>query len=417
MKKTLTFNVSTIESTASKINPDGYGASVEAYEKKNYLQSFHLLLDYVNAELRPKYGNPEGTSFSIPHGSIVFHITIEREVIKITAPFLVLSEKNRVPLLRQVATLNFKKLDQAQIILKDEQLQFEFSCPLALAHPYKIHYILQEICITGDKYDDEFSSKFGAVRVREPQVVPYDTQTVEMVYDTIQLSCRECMEGVAFFESERKYGYVWNLIACTLLKILYYAHPQGQLLNDLNKAVAELDRQDIPLTEITAIGKKAIEYIQGLSKAELAKELYYIETFVSPKRRSSLKNIQENFESAFKKISSYIEEEDYMVSCVMITYQFYNMYHYNDVQDDVNLLVVNALTQSSAKSWEEAAPILYEAMSRIMKGELTPAQDVLGGMNMGQYMETLQQNMQNINLSEMAKNIQHRMGSLFNKKK
>ena len=413
MKQTLTFSVSTIESTASKINLDAYDESVDAYDAKNYLQSFHLLLDYINAELRPKYGNPEGTKFCIPHGSLVVNINIENEELKITAPFLALPEKSRIPLLRQVATLNFKELDQAGIILKDEQLQFEYACPLSLAHPFKVHYVLREICLLGDKYDDEFSSKFGAVRIYEPQVTPYDAKTVDMVYDTIQLSCKECLEGTTYFENERKYGFAWNVVACTVLKILYYAHPQGQLLNDLNKTVKELDRQDIPLHEVTTIGKKMVERIQGLSKEELAEELYYIETFVSPKRRSSLKNIQDNFENTFKKVSTYIEQEDYMATCVMITYQFYNMYFYNNVQDDVNLVVINALAQSSAKPWNEAAQILYDAMDNIMEGDLTPAQDTLGGMDMNQYMAALQQSMQGLNMGDMAQNIQNMMASML----
>jgi hypothetical protein len=46
------------------------------------------------------------------------------------------------------------------------------------------------------------------------------------------------------------------------------------------------------------------------------------------------------------------------------------MYFYNDVQDDINNVVVNALKQSSAKEWEKAAPFLYTAMKNIMEGKL-----------------------------------------------
>ena len=45
--------------------------------------------------------------------------------------------------------------------LKKDRLAFEYTCPLALANPYKIYYILQEICNTGDKYDDEFETSSG----------------------------------------------------------------------------------------------------------------------------------------------------------------------------------------------------------------------------------------------------------------
>jgi len=371
MKQTLTFNASTIGSTASKINVDAFDDSVDAYDKKEYLLSLQKLLDYINPELRQKYGNASGTEFSIPHGSIIVNLKVEGEQLKVTAPFLSLPEKNRVSLLRQTAGLNFNHIDLAQIELKDEKLQFEYSCPMALVNPYKLYYVFREICITGDKYDDEFSTKFGAERIYEPKVIPYSEANIDTIYNVIQQSCKECMDGLAHYESERKYGYAWNIVACTVLKVLYYAHPQGQLLNDLNKCVVDLDRQDIPLNEVVNIGKKLVERLQGMSKEELAEDLYYVETFVSEKRRSSLKNIQENFKDTFDKVSTYIAQEDYMATAVMVSYQFYSMYFYNDVQDDVNNVVVDAMTRSSAQPWHVAAPILYDAMKKVMEGNLS----------------------------------------------
>ena len=195
MKQTLTFNLSTITSTESKINVDAFDESMEAFENGDYLHSFHTLLDYVNPDLREKFGNPEGTEFHVPHGSIVVSLKIENDRLNITAPFLALPKKGRVPLLRQVANLNFNDMDLAQIELKDEKFHFKYSCPLALAQPYKIYYVLEEICRTGDKYDDEFETKFGAQRIYEPKVTPFDAETLDKVYEVIQLSCKECMDS------------------------------------------------------------------------------------------------------------------------------------------------------------------------------------------------------------------------------
>ena len=280
MKQTLTFNLSTIASTESKIKVDYFDTSVEAFDNGEYLQSFYALLDYVNDEFREKYGNARGTEFNIPHGSIVVNIKIEDDRLLIHAPFLSLPEKNRIPLLRQVAGLNFNAMDLAQVELKKDRLAFEYTCPLALANPYKIYYILQEICNTGDKYDDEFETKFGAQRIYEPKVTPFDDETLNMVYEVVQLSCKECMDAVKDFEADRKYGFAWNVLDTTILKILYYAHPQGQLLNDLNKAVSEMDREDIPLPEVVNYGKSVIARLQGMTKEQWAEDLYYVETFI-----------------------------------------------------------------------------------------------------------------------------------------
>ncbi len=413
MKKTLTFNPSTIESTASKVNLEAWDASLEAYENKEFLKSFYSFLDYLNPDFRSKYANADGTEFNIPHGSIVVNLKLEDGQLKINAPFVSLPEKGKIPLLRQVAGLNFRNMDLARISLKDDKLFFEYACPVDLLNPYKIYYILEEICNTGDRYDDEFETKFGAKRIYEPKVLPYSEEDVNTVYDVIQLSCKECMDAVSYFEPARKYNHIWNIIDSTILKVFYYAHPQGQLMNDLDKAIVDMDRNDIPLPEIVAHGKEVILKLQGMSKEQLAENLYYVETFIPDKRRSNLKNIQDNFEDTFNKVTAALEGGDPMACCLMITYKFYEMYYYNSVQDDVNAVVTKAMKKASALPWEEAAPVLHEAMEAIMEGELDDDDDEEeegGEMDMSAYMQNVQQlqqqamqAMQGIDMEEIQK--------------
>ena len=409
MKKTLTFNPPIIASTESKMNVDSFDKSVDAFDNKEYQDSFYALLDYINPEFRTKYGNANGTEFNIPHGSIIVNVKLEDRQLKVMAPFLAIPEKGRIPLLRQVAGLNFNNMDLARILMKDNLLNFEYSCPMELVNPYKIYYILEEICLTGDKYDDEFATKFEAQRIYEPKITPYNQQDIDSIYDAVQLSCNECLDAVKHFEGLRKYGFAWNIIAISFYKILYCIHPQGQLLNDLNKYVKEHDREDIPLPEIVAKGKSVIENLKAIPKEKLAEDLYYVETFIPAKRRSNLKNIQDNFEDDADKAESYLNQDDYLSCGIIILYQFYRLYYFNNVQDDVNAVVARSLANSSGKPWEEAAPILMEAMSNIMEGNLTapPAS----------YMEEIQQAMQNVNMKEIADNLKNMMGSLFGGKK
>ncbi|MDR1347735.1 MAG: hypothetical protein LBJ63_04790 [Prevotellaceae bacterium] len=375
MKKTLTFNLSTISSTASKINTDAWDKSLDAFDNQEYHRAFKEFLNYLNPEFQKKYGNSAATEFNIPHGSIIVNIKLENEQLKITAPFLSLPEKNVMPLLRQISGLNFNNLNLAQIVLNDGKLNFEYSCPIELTNPWKIYYVFDEICITGDKYDDEFVTKFGAERIYEPKVTPYDNATVDAVYDVIQLSLKECLDNVKFFETDRKYGYAWNVIATTFYKISYYAHPQGQLLNDLGKAIQEHDREDIQLPEVVARGKDFIQKLIVMPKEKFAEDLYYVETFVPPKRRSSLENIQHNFQKTYDDVSNAMQNEDYLYVCVLTVYKFYEMYYYNNLQDDINALVVNAMQRASTQSLNVAAPILYKAMEKIMNGDLAVVSD------------------------------------------
>jgi hypothetical protein len=413
MNKALTFNLSTIASTASKMNDAAFDESENAFEKQQYKKSLYSLLDYINGSFRTKYGNAEGTEFTIPHGSVILNLKLKEDTLEITAPFLSLPEKNRVPLLRQVAGLNFNNMDLAAIVLKDDHLFFEYTCPLSLVNPYKIYYVLREICSIGDKYDDEFVTKFGAQRIYEPKITLYNPQLINTIYDVIQLSCKECLDALKEFESNRKYGFAWNIIDTTLMKILYYAHPQGQLMNDLNKAVWNMDRNDIPLPEIVVQGKQMLERLLTMKKEILAEDLYYVETFVPDKYRSGLKNIQANFEEPFGNVTKAMENNDFLYCYLVIIFQFYKMYFYNLVQDDINTLVVDALQRSSEKPMEEAAKILYQAMENIMNGDLTlPTEKSSEEINVANYMSVLQQSMQNV-----QQNVQNMISSIFGQNK
>ncbi len=111
MKQNLTFIPPVIASTESKMNVEAFDVSVEAFENQEYLKSFYSLLDYINGEFRTRYGNVQGNEFHIPHGSIVVNIKLDNEKLSITAPFVSLPEKGRIPLLSQVAGLNFNAMD------------------------------------------------------------------------------------------------------------------------------------------------------------------------------------------------------------------------------------------------------------------------------------------------------------------
>lgn len=366
MKKTGTFHPPTLSSTERKVNTELWQRSLDAFDNKNYHESLKLLLDYINPQLRAKYGNSEGTSYTIPHGSIQVTISIEPNKFHVMAPFLELPQEGVVPLLRQVAGLNVEGIELAYISLKENQLFFEYHCPIALTHPAKIYRILYDICFNGDKYDDEFVSKFGAKRIAEPLIKMYDAETLERVYAAIQSSCNECVEYVKYYEEQRLYGYAWNMQATTLYKIIYFANPQGQLRNDLESAITEHERDDLQTSEIIARTKEVIEKLSQTAKEQWAEDLYFVENFISPKRRSSLEDIQENFKATYQNASKAYAAGDYMGCCAGILYKFYQMYYYNDVQDSVNELVAKALKESAQKPWEEAASILFSVMATLM---------------------------------------------------
>jgi len=372
------FHKSLYSSTASKVKTELWDSTLAAYDEKQYLKSFHLLMDYVNPELRPKYGNAEGTAFKVPHGSVIVNVAISNETFSVSAPFLEVNQEAIVPLLRQVCTLNFSSLDLAQIYLRENHLDFEYSCKLNETNPYKIYYILREICDIGDRYDDEFVSTFGAKRLYEPIITPFPADKAEMAYQTIQSIIKQALEYTSYFESKRNYSQAWDLIAGALRQIDFYAHPQGQLKNNLDDAIRDANAE-APLPGLITNMKNFLQEWQTMDKAKLMEDLYEIETFIPAKRRSSLQNIQENLEKLYERAEKGIQDGYQPAVATDILFNFYNVYYHNNLQEDVNVVLVDALENASGKPWEEAANTLFKALKKIMDGKLSTAPAKKGG--------------------------------------
>ncbi|MFV0587741.1 hypothetical protein [Bacteroides reticulotermitis] len=375
MNQTLTFIPPVVNSTQSSVSVGAYEKSVNLYNQGEYLQAFYSLLDYLNSSFRTKYGNADGTEFHIPHGSILVHIRIQDETIYIKADFLMLPEKGYVAMLRQVADLNLNKLLLPRFIKQDNSLKMEYTCPLSQSHPHKMYFVLQNICHVGDKYDDEFCTKFGAKRCYEPQVTPYPQVEVDRIYEGIQQLGRETLDVIKEYDSERRYGYSWNVLDTTFYQISYFARPQGQLLNDLDKAVSDMD-SNLPAEETVAKGKAFLEKLMAMPKEELAEELYFVDTLVSTKQRSSLNNIQSTMSDVYKEATEAIQIGNYERSTVRLLYIFYETYFYVDLQDDVNALISQALQKASRQPLDKASGILYKAMYQIMEGDLSIDEEV-----------------------------------------
>lgn len=389
MKYVLNFFPPVKKSTQSSVQTDAYDLSVDLFNQNNYKEAFHSLLDYLNPDFRKKYGNDSGTEFHIPHGSILVHILITESGFKISADFLTLPEKGRIAMLRQVAELNTNNLLLPRFVKEGDSLKMEYCCSLAMSHPYKMYFVLQNICHIGDKYDDEFCTKFGALRCNEPQVTPYPQEEVDRIYESVQTICRETLDVVKESEAQRRYGYSWNLIDTALYQISYFASPQGQLSNDLDKAVNDMDAE-LPITELLTKGKAFLEKLIARPKEALAADLYFSDTLVSTKRRSSLKNVQENFASVYAEATEAMQTGNCERSAVRLLNTFYEAYFYNDMQDDINVIIANALQKAGGKSVEEASEILYKAMDKIMEDDLDPDDDD-DDMEMGDMTEVLTQ--------------------------
>lgn len=173
MKQTFTFHPCPLPCNAGKIPASAPDVSIEAFENGQYQEALCALLDSIDKNLRNRQVPEAPNEFTIHHGPVTIYIRWDGEMLHIHAPFLELPDRNRLPLMRQAAILNFNDLDLARLCLEDNRLHFVYHCPLAFSHPRKVYQILEEICLVGSRYDYEFQKQFHAQRIISPHFIPY----------------------------------------------------------------------------------------------------------------------------------------------------------------------------------------------------------------------------------------------------
>ncbi len=398
MKKTFGYVAPALESTATKLDFDAYDRSLDLFEEKRYIDSLHAILDYFDSNIRVVHDNDHpvteapaqskgfsflgftfrkpgrtqpreygpGRNFTVPHGSIILHIQITDTEFIVRAPYVSLpSDERRIPMMRRVCELNLSDLDLVHFTLDGNELHLNFRCPLELTHTHKIVYMLRELCLTGDKYDDEFVTKYGAKRLFTPEITPFSPEETQRIIEGIRQTCRETIEAIDEYANDRRFGIAWHFLAIALFKISYFARPQGNLDADLDRAVDDAWADGDTQVQVSE-GREFLQKLLDSPDDELAESLYKVQTICSPRRASDLGNIrsnlQENYDNAVKAYSS-----DSMECCMRTLLMIYRTYFYNDLQDDVNHVFAKALEKSANMDFGPASNVLIKAMRIVME--------------------------------------------------
>ena len=353
----------------NKTDVSYWDITLDAYNKKEYKASFYALLDYINPQLRKKFGNADQNYFEIPHGSIVIKIQLLEDQIEIHAPFLQLPSTNVVPILRKTAEINFSPLNLATIRLREEHLEFYFQCKLSTCEPYKMYYVLQEICHTGDTYDDYFTVRYGATSLQKPMIVPYSAQQAQQAWNYTYSYIDEALGYVNYFDSKRWYEMSYDILVIALLKIDYYASPQGHTRNEIEEAITYIRSQNT-VYDKTHNCKNILLKIKERGKEAFITDLYQSEIFIPYKSTLPLSRIQDTWKDEFQRALKELDKNDHMSATLTIMFNFLYTFYNHFLPENVHSLMVNAMEKASGKTWNESSKILFEAMKDIMNGNI-----------------------------------------------
>ena len=365
MNNNLTFHRSLTASFQSKVDLNYWDKVLEFFEQKNYTETIRAIIRYLDSSIETKFANPSKTSYSIPHGSIIVNIEITDVLLRIQAPFLTITGSKLVPLLRQTAQLNFAPMTLAQIQLENEQLYYKYECPLNLCEPLKIYDVLREICINADNYDDEFITKFNAVRLREPQIVGYDTEKQNKAWDLTQQYIQEALTAYEQLDNKRLTQFLWDVLIITLLKIDFICAPQGYLRTEMEKTISYLNSKDDYYQRLNS-GKEFLKRLQTMPKETFTRDLYSIDIFVPYKYFTNLDGVRNSLKYAHETSSGEMKANDPLGATLTLEYGILNLFYNNNLDDKIATILMTTLEKSSAKPLNESSKILYDAVNGIM---------------------------------------------------
>lgn len=371
MNNTLSFDKTLMASLETKITVPKWNEAIDAYEADRFKDAFLTLLDYVDVDIRKKYGNQDETYFKVPHGSIIVEIEIKDNLIKINAPFLKVGPTHKIPVFRRIAEINFSPLNLAQIKFKDDELYFHYETPLNLCEPYKIYYVLEEICHRADNYDDEFISAFDVEALHEPNITEFSDEVLNVIWEKLNTYLDEAFSYFEDFDKKRIGYFNWDIIDITLKRIEYYMCPQGKLRTDIEKEISNLKSQ-APINDRIQKGKQFLQSLKDTNKEELFKDFYLAESFIPIKSRAEIGNVQKNLQGKFNTAKGEIEKKDYIGATLSSLTNIYDMYYNAMIPNEINEKTITVLEHSAGKPWEESAKILYNGIDAIINEKPLP---------------------------------------------
>lgn len=360
-----------LSSHASNVDVMAWDAVLDAWKKKNYLDSFHKTLKYINPSVFKKYANKERTEFRIPHGSVIVTIKLENDVIKIRAPFLRMPKEQSVPLMRQVAQLNFTPLRLAQIYLRDDELTFFGDCDLALSEPYKIYDMLYEICINADNYDDQFIEDFGAEHIQKPEVTFYPTAKLDKMWEQALRIIEETRSFVQYFEEKRWHGSAWDMLNMSIKRLDYCFAPQGTLRNEIEKVIGFMQTKGDMMVQIDT-AKKFFDRIEQEGKEKFLKNIYQVDIFIPYKSIGLIQNFKNQLQPSFERASKERNEGNHMMCAMTCLYAFYHLFYSYNVLNDTADFISRSLKKASNDPWKKASSTLWGCLNDIMTGRHIP---------------------------------------------
>lgn len=341
-----------------------------AFDNKKYAEAVEHTLNYINTDILKDIEDTSNFEITRTHGSMKVTLVLNDKELSITAPFVDVSNANKVVALRKANELNFTPLNMSNIILKDNKLYFDFRSQIDFCNPNKVYDALTEICRIGDRNDDIFINEYDATFINEPNITKLSSEEEEKVLEQIKQIFTDYDKNSEDFVASNSEDYVWDMIAITLLMLNNMPYIQGAIKDEIDDGIYDL-WGNTDFKQRIFEGKKLVEKLKSLSDDDWKKELYHIEMISPLKWRSSVEILQDEMKRFSNTVDDCVRNNNHFYLSYYLYWSLLKVMHDINLEKDHYQMIEKALMDVSNKIVsEETAQRLVSVYKQLLNGEI-----------------------------------------------
>jgi hypothetical protein len=157
------------------------------------------------------------------------------------------------------------------------------------------------------------------------------------------------------------------MMVITLMKVDYYAVPQGAVRTDIEQAVSQLQDNETPINDRIRKGREFLSSLKGHTKQEFTKDLYVAEVFIPLRLNFTNEMVEPYFERYYEVAKKEIAAREYLGAVLTLQTAFFGLFYNYIFPDDIKEIITTALVQSSHKPWDKALSVLWAALENILQ--------------------------------------------------
>jgi len=285
--------------------------SLEAFEKKSYLECFRFFLEYLqNEEANLSFVDTESEiEFELYQGSKKITGKVNSNKISAEAKVAVIEDMN-IGFLRKLIEQNFNLKYAKYALTINNEIALVFNSYMLDASPYKLYYALKELSVNADKQDDILIEEFNSLSpINTGHIKSIGDEEKNLKYDFLVTELEKLFNTIEHGSLDQvKYpGGISYIILSMIYKLDFLIRPEGSTMESFEKIhklffVKDGKRADRKNFQML----KEIEKVKSRDKDSFLAELYNVKSTFGITAPTSKERIVELIDDELANIDWYI---------------------------------------------------------------------------------------------------------------